>query len=226
MTRITPAQRLVLYYMAFEAIYHGKTWFTFEEIQRGTGLAARTLRAALTSLRRGGFVESYMTPGRGKRHIHRLRLEKILPEPEPEGFYLIDMADDILTPTAISIIAKADVVLYTPSVSIKKLEGLAKRLEPFTGVVPGERAVALAFNSLLDWDKVAPVATGAKYICASNLLDKAVGVCLTCGNVEIDLKTVKIKSTYEPQDRYELLGTIIVESCGGRKTELFVFKKT
>ncbi|MFN7105118.1 MAG: helix-turn-helix domain-containing protein [Pyrobaculum sp.] len=211
--------------MAFEAIYHGKTWFTFVEIQKGTGLAARTLRSVLTSLRRSGFIESYVAPGGGKRHIHRLRLEKILPEPEPEGLYLIDMGDEVLTPTAISIIAKADVVIYTPSVAIKKLEGLAKRLEPYTGVVPNEHVVAVVFNPLVDWDKIAPVATGAKYICASNLLDKAVGVCLTCGNVEIDLKTIKIKSTYEPQDRYELLGTIIVESCGGKKTELFVFKK-
>ena len=77
--------------MAFEAVYHGKTWFTFDEIKRGTGLAVRTLRAALVALRRRGYIESYLVPGAGRRLLHRLRLDKFLPEPELEGVYLVDM---------------------------------------------------------------------------------------------------------------------------------------
>ncbi len=225
MARMTPAQRLVLYYMAFETLYRGKSWFTFEELREGTGLSTRSLRTALAALRKIGYVESFLKPGGGRRHIHKLSLDKMLPEPEPRGLYLIDVAGEVLTPNAISIIAKADVVLYTPSVPVEKLENLAKRLEPFSGVVPNQRAVALVFNSLLDWETIAPVATGAKYICASNLLDKAIGVCLTCGEVDIDLKTVRITSSYDLQSRYELLGTIVVESCGGKRAELFVYRQ-
>lgn len=215
--------------MAFEVIYHGKTWFTFEDIQRGTGLATRTLRAALVSLRKQGFVESYLIPGRGRRLLHRLRLERILPEPELEGIYLIDVAGDVLTPDAVAILSKVDVVLYTDSVSTKRLESIAKRLERFTGEIPNARSIAIVFNSLLDWDKVAPLAPKARYICASNALDKAVGVCLTCGNVDIDLKTIKIKSPTPDigklLDQYDIVGSITVEGCGGRKAELIILKR-
>lgn len=228
-TKLTPAQRLVLYYMAFETVYRGKSWFTFEDILQGTGLAVRTLRSALVALRRGGFIESYMVPGGGKRLLHRLRLDKFLPEPELRGLYLVDFAGEVLTPDAIAVISRAEVVLYTPSVPVRRLEGLAKRLEPFTGELPKASSIALVFNSLADWDKVAPLAPGAKYICASNVLDKAVGVCLTCGDVDIDLKTIRIRSPNSGLDKlldeYDVLGTIVVESCGGRKSELIVLKK-
>lgn len=73
------------------------------------------------------------------------------------------------------------------------------------------------------------MAPGAKYICASNVLDKAVGVCLTCGDVDINLKTIRIRSPSPELDKllneYDVLGTIVVESCGGRKSELIVLKK-
>jgi DNA-binding transcriptional ArsR family regulator len=227
--RLTPAQRLVLYYMAFELVYHGKVWLTFEEIQRGTGLAVRTLRAALVALRRQGYVESFMVPERGKRLLHKVRLEKLLPEPELEGIYLVDAAGDVLTPDAISVINRAEVVLYTENVPLKRLEGLAKRLEPFRGEVPQAKSVAVVFNSLMDWDRVAHLAPKARYICASNALDKAVGVCLTCGAVDIDLKNIRIKSPGPDLDKllaqYDVVGTITVDGCGGRKAELLVLKK-
>jgi len=227
--RLTPAQRLVLYYMAFEAVYHGKTWFTFDEIKRGTGLAVRTLRAALTALRRRGYIESYLVPGAGRRLLHRLRIDKFLPEPELEGVYLVDMAGDVLSPDAVAVVARADVVLYTESVPRRKLEGLAKRLEPFNGQLPEAKSVAIVFNSLTDWEKVAPLAGNAKYICASNLLDKAVGVCLTCGNVDIDLRTIRIKTPGPDVEKllvdYDVVGTVVVEKCGGRKAELLILKK-
>ncbi|MEM1571150.1 helix-turn-helix domain-containing protein [Pyrobaculum sp.] len=227
--RLTPAQRLVLYYMAFETVYHGRAWFTFEDIRAGTGLAVRTLRAALVALRRQGFVESFMVPGMGKKMLHRLRLEKILPEPELQGLYLVDYSGEKLTPDAISVISRAEVVLYTENVPVKKLEGLAKRLKPFKGEIPQASSVAVVFNSLLDWDKVAPLAAKARYICASSALDKAVGICLTCGEVDIDLKTIRIK-TPGPDlanllDKYELVGTLTVQGCGGGKAELAVLRK-
>jgi len=227
--KLTPAQRLVLYYMAFEAVYHGKTWFTFDEIKRGTGLAVRTLRAALVALRRRGYIESYLVPGAGRRLLHRIRLDKFLPEPELEGIYLVDMAGDVLSPDAVAVVARADVVLYTESVPRRKLEGLAKRLEPFNGQLPEAKSVAIVFNSLTDWEKVAPLAAKAKYICASNVLDKAVGVCLTCGNVDIDLRTIRITTPGPDVEKlladYDVVGTVVVESCGGRKAELLILKK-
>jgi DNA-binding transcriptional ArsR family regulator len=227
--RLTPAQRLVLYYMAFELVYHGRVWFTFEELQRGTGLAVRTLRAALVALRRQGYVESFMVPGRGKRLLHRVRLERLVPEPELEGVYLVDAAGDVLTPDAVSVINRAEVVLYTENVPLRRLEGLAKRLEPFRGEVPQAKSVAVVFNSLMDWDRVAHLAPRARYICASNALDKAVGVCLTCGAVDIDLKNIRIKSPGPDLDsllaQYDVVGTVTVDGCGGRKAELLVLRK-
>ena len=226
--RLTPAQRLVLYYMAFEMVYHGKSWFTFEDLARGTGLATRTLRAALVALRRRGFIESYMVPGGGRRLLHRLKFEMLVPEPDLQGVYLIDAAGDVLTPDALAVLSRADVVLYTDNVNLKRLEGVAKRLEPFRGEVPQVGAVAVVFNSLLDWDKVAHLAPRARYICASNALDKAIGVCLTCGDVDIDLRTIRIRSPSPDMDKlllkYEVAGTITVEGCGGRKAELIVLK--
>jgi len=227
--KLTPAQRLVLYYMAFELVYHGRVWFTFEELQRGTGLAVRTLRAALVALRRQGLVESFIVPGRGKRLLHRVKLEKLVPEPELEGIYLVDAAGGVLTPDAVSVISRAEVVLYTDNVPLKKVEGLAKRLEPFRGDMPEAKSVVVIFNSLLDWDKVAHLAPRARYICASNALDKAIGACLTCGAVDIDLKNIRIKSPGPDLDRlleqYDVVGTVTVDGCGGRKAELLVLKK-
>jgi len=227
--RLTPAQRLVLYYMAFEVVYHGKTWFTFEDLKRGTGLAVRTLRAALVSLRKQGYIESYMLPSQGRRLLHRLKIEKLIPEPELQGLYLVDVAGDVLTPDAVSVISRVDVVLYTENVPIKKIEGLAKRLEPYKGEVPEASSVAIVFNSLLDWERVAGLAPRARYICASNALDKAIGVCLTCGDVDLDLRTIRIKSPGADignlLDSYDIVGTITVDGCGGRKAELLVLKK-
>lgn len=227
--KLTPAQRLVLYYMAFEAVYHGKFWFTFEDLLRGTGLAVRTLRAALVALRKSGYIESYAMPGSGKRLLHRLRMERLLPEPELEGLYLVDMAGDVLTPDAVAVLSKADVVLYTESVPVKKLESLVRNPRPFDGEVPKARSVAIVFNSLLDWDRVSKLAPQARYICASNALDKALGICLTCGDVDLDLRTIRIKSPGPDLEKllaqYDLVGTVTVDGCGGRKAELIVLKK-
>ncbi|MGC9051525.1 MAG: helix-turn-helix domain-containing protein, partial [Pyrobaculum sp.] len=71
-------------------------------------------------------------------------------------------------------------------------------------------------------------APSARYICASNALDKAIGICLTCGDVDIDLRTIRIKSPGPDMDKlllnYEVAGTITVDGCGGRKAELIVLK--
>ncbi|MEM1733483.1 MAG: helix-turn-helix domain-containing protein [Pyrobaculum sp.] len=226
--RLTPSQRLVLYYMAFETVYHRKLWLTFEDLQRGTGLAVRTLRSALVSLRKAGYIESLALPGE-KRLLHRIRIEKLLPEPELEGLYLVDIAGDVLTPDALAVLTKAEVVLYTESISVKKLENIVREAKLFNGEVPPAKSVAIVFNSLLDWDKVTKLAPRARYICASNLLDKALGVCLTCGDVDIDLRTIRIKSPGPDLEKlltqYDLVGTVTVDSCGGRKAELIVLKK-
>lgn len=215
--------------MAFEVVYHGKIWFTFEDLKRGTGLATRTLRSALVALRRQGFIESYVVPGGGRRQLHRLRLEKLLPEPELEGIYLVDVAGDRLTPDAVSVLSKAEVVLHTDSVSPRRLEGIAKRVERYSGELPNARSIAVVFNSLVDWEKVAPLAPRARYICASNALDRAVGVCLTCGDVDLDLKTIRITSSNTDLGdllaNYDLVGTVTVEGCGGRKAELLVLRR-
>nr|KJR73953.1 MAG: hypothetical protein TU35_02895 [Thermoproteus sp. AZ2] len=227
--KLTPAQRLVLYYMAFEAL-HGRPWLTFEDIREGTGLSARSLRSALVRLREEGYIVSIIDPIKGKRQLHRVLLYKLYPAPELEGLYLVDVSNE-LTPEAIKVLANADVVLYTDSVDVKRLEGYAKELRPFRGEVPNAKLVAVAFNPLLDMDKLSDVMAKAKYICASNAVDKALGSCISCGIVDLDYGTFRIKAVSNDQElaelakSYDLKGTIALQTCDGKRYELVVLKR-
>lgn len=228
--KLTPAQRLVLYYMAFEALYNGRPWLTFDDVMRGTGLSVRSLRAALVKLRDLGYVVSIMDPARGKRLLHRVLLHKLYPAPELEGLYLIDASGD-LTPEAVKILSNADVVYYTDSVDPKTLEGYAKALRRYTGGLPDARLVVIAFNPLLDMDKLADLVPKAKYVCASNAVDKAVGSCLSCGVVDVDYGNFRIKAVGGEQElaelikRYDIRGTIALQTCDGKRYELVVLKR-
>ncbi|MEZ0248302.1 MAG: helix-turn-helix domain-containing protein [Thermoproteus sp.] len=230
-SELTPAQRLVLYYMAFEALYNSRTWLTFDDIKKGTGLSTRALRGALVKLRELGYVASIMDPARGRKLLHRVLLDRICPSPELEGLYLIDVSGD-LTPDAVKILSNADVVLYTPSVDPKRLEGYAKKIQPFKGEVPKAKLVAVAFNPVLDdIDALKGVVQEARYVCASNAVDKALGSCLACGLVDVDYGAFRIKAVKsegeleELAKRYEIRSTLVLQTCDGKKLELVVLKR-
>lgn len=228
---LTPAQRLVLYYMAFEALYNSRVWLTFDDIRRGTGLSTRTLRSALVRLRELGYIVSIMDPARGRKLLHRVLLNKLYPAPELEGLYLIDVSGD-LTPDAVKILSNADLVLYTESVDPKRLEGYAKELRPFKGEIPRAKLVAVAFNPILDdIEKLSDVVQNARYICASNAVDKALGSCLACGLVDVDYGKFRIKAVRDEAElselvkRYEVRSTLLLQTCDGKKLELVVLRK-
>ncbi len=228
---LTPAQRLVLYYMAFEALYNSRAWLTFDDIRRGTGLSTRALRSALVKLRELGYIVSVIDPAKGRRLLHRVVLDKLYPAPELEGLYLIDVSGD-LTPDAIKVLSNADVVLYTESVDPKKLEAYAKALRPFKGEIPNAKLVALAFNPILDdVGKLGHLVSKARYVCASNAVDKALGTCLACGLVDMDYGKFRIKAVRDEGElaelvkKYEVRGTLLLQTCDGRKLELVVLRR-
>jgi DNA-binding transcriptional ArsR family regulator len=228
---LTPAQRLVLYYMAFEALYNSRVWLTFDDLRRGTGLSTRTLRSALVKLRELGYIISVMDPSRGRKFLHRVLLNKLYPAPELEGLYLVDVSGD-LTPEAVKILSNADVVLYTDSVDPKRVEAYARRLERFNGTIPNAKLVAVAFNPVLDdVEKLSSVVHEARYICASNAIDKALGSCLACGLVDVDYGAFRIKAVRDEDElaelvkKYDVKSTLLLQTCDGRKLELVVLKR-
>lgn len=228
--RLTPAQRLVLYYMAFEALYNGRVWLTFDDIKQGTGLSARALRSALVKLREMGYINSVIDPLRGRRHLHKVLLDRLYPMPELKGVFLIDGSAD-LTPEAIKILSNADIVLYTDSVDPKRLEGYARALKRFDGRVPEAGLVAIVFNPLLDIERLRDVVGRARYICASNSVDKALGSCLACGIVDVDYGKFRIKTIADEREldelvkRYDVRGTIVLQTCDGKRYELVVLSR-
>ncbi|KUO85592.1 MAG: hypothetical protein AT715_04080 [Thermoproteus sp. JCHS_4] len=228
---LTPAQRLVLYYMAFEALYNSRTWLTFDDLRQGTGLSTRTLRSALVKLRELGYVVSIIDPSRGRRLLHRVLMNKLYPAPELRGLYLVDVSGD-LTPDAVKILSNADVVLYTDSVDPKRLQAYAERLERFKGTIPDARLVAVAFNPVLDdIERLGPIINEARYICASNAIDKALGSCLACGLVDVDYGIFRIKAVRDEGElaelvkKYDVKSTLTLQTCDGKKLELVVLKK-
>ena len=235
---LTPSGRLIVYYMAFEALFNNRTWLTFNDIATGTGLSERTLRAALRLLRDMGLVEAVIDPARGRKVLYRLRLESILPM--EEGIYLVDVGFgfDKLPPDAVRAIMTADVILYTDNVDIRLFD-LARcgcrieKLENASKQVSGR--IVVLYNSLADFELVKDLIVDprTKYICASNTLDKLLGSIVTYGK-EKRVGNFRIKvvgSDTDPSEiagairNGEIYGNIVVSLCGGRKVQVLIIKE-
>ncbi len=235
---LTPSERLILYYMAFEAMFNNRPWLTFSDMAVGTGLSERTLRASLGRLRNAGLIEAIIDPTKGRKVLYRLRLESIMPM--EEGIYLIDIGFgvDKLPPDAIRAIMTADVILYTNNVDIRLFDfaGCSCKIERLGNSMPQVSGrVVVLYNSFTDSELVKGLLTDprTKYICASNALDRLLGSISTYGKEERigGFRIKVVESDTAPSEIAdairdgEIYGNIIVSLCGRRKVQVLIIKE-
>lgn len=128
---LPPSAKLVLGYLLIEHVINGRDWVTVSDIVFNVGITERRLRSVMKMLREEGFVEAYIDPAAGKRHLYRLSFARLeLERPEiPPGLYMVDVDSGIsipwdLTFRTYAIIRTSSMLLYTAS-----LRRLTKLLE-------------------------------------------------------------------------------------------------
>jgi len=119
--------RLVINYMEFEHLVNSRHGVPFRDIVKGTGLSVRTVRKALSLLRRSGLVEATLDLNGGRRYLYRLNFRNLTHDNYDVGvgIHLLDVGVGTLpsmTFRAYRVLRQSNIAFHTDTIPTRLLE--------------------------------------------------------------------------------------------------------
>ncbi|WP_069808363.1 hypothetical protein [Vulcanisaeta thermophila] len=167
--------RLVIEYLMFEHLINGKSYLTFDEVVKGTGLGVRTARNAINLLRKRGLIDAYMNVTERRKYLYRLNFKNLAFDKIDvvPGLYIIDIGLGTVSSMTFRMyrtLRASSVAFHTDTVppgylEFTKCTCAMQRLsnykpesfaEVVNTVVNNGGVVSLIMDLLLDNDKVKP----------------------------------------------------------------------
>jgi len=174
-SQLPNSARYVLTYLKMRQLVYCEDAISFRDIVEGTGLSPRTVRKAISLLKRVGLLRVSCDIKHGRRNLYQLDIRRALhyfrygSKLITPGIYLVDIGLGVrkfLSPRALAVILSCNLALITDSVPDQITELLpestrtlhvasALRGEPsLQGTNPESSIIALLYDAMLDCDIV------------------------------------------------------------------------